>query len=107
MLLVFSALLLLIIILLVYLLQNQFRKRVGCLERLLAEERTKVSAAEKKLRMTATDTISTGLIDDAKLHLREKEILQNEVNNLFKFSLTGSNYDIRNQAFSQHSFNSF
>ncbi|XP_029633282.1 protein CROWDED NUCLEI 4 [Octopus sinensis] len=59
--------------------EKQFRKRIGCLEALLAEERSKLLASEKKLKLISTDIVSTGLSDDAKLHLREKELLQEEL----------------------------
>lgn len=59
--------------------QNQFRKRIDCLERLLAEERQKLAATEKKLALVSTENISTAMSDDAKLFAREKELLQAEV----------------------------
>ncbi|XP_041360782.1 interaptin-like [Gigantopelta aegis] len=57
---------------------NQIKKRVSSLERQLAEERLKVSTAQKKLQLLATDHQSISLSDDSKLHLREKELLQEE-----------------------------
>ena len=62
-----------------FFLQGQFRKRVHCLERILAEERQKLAATEKKLALVSTKTLSTAMSDDAKLHEREKEILHNDV----------------------------
>ncbi|KAJ8322162.1 hypothetical protein KUTeg_000633 [Tegillarca granosa] len=59
--------------------ENQFRKRIDCLERLLAEERKKLSATEKKLTLMSTETLSTAMSDDVKLHNREKELLQIEL----------------------------
>ena len=59
--------------------QNLFRKRVDCLEQLLAEERQKVAAYEKKLFLVSTETLSSAMSDDVKLHEREKEILQADV----------------------------
>lgn len=58
---------------------NQFRKRIDCLERLLAEERQKLAATEKKLALVSTESISTAMSDDAKLFAREKELLQAEI----------------------------
>ena len=60
-------------------LQNQIKKRVSSLERQLAEERLKVATAQKKLQLVATEQQSISLSDDSKLHLREKELLQEEV----------------------------
>ncbi|XP_021343412.1 golgin subfamily A member 4-like isoform X3 [Mizuhopecten yessoensis] len=59
--------------------ENQFRKRINCLERLLAEERKRVATTEKKLALVSTETLSSAMSDDAKLHEREKELLQSEV----------------------------
>ncbi|GAB1599791.1 uncharacterized protein LOC106879862 [Argonauta hians] len=59
--------------------EKQFRKRICCLETLLAEERSKLLASEKKLKLISSDIVSTGLSDDAKLHMREKELLQEEL----------------------------
>ncbi|XP_069106390.1 uncharacterized protein [Argopecten irradians] len=59
--------------------ENQFKKRINCLERLLAEERKKVATTEKKLALVSTETLSSAMSDDAKLHEREKELLQDEV----------------------------
>ncbi|XP_060067410.1 uncharacterized protein LOC132547643 isoform X2 [Ylistrum balloti] len=59
--------------------ENQFKKRISCLERLLAEERKKVATTEKKLALVSTETLSSAMSDDAKLHEREKELLQSEV----------------------------
>lgn len=59
--------------------QNQFRKRIDCLERLLAEERQKLAATEKKLALVSTENISSAMSDDAKLFAREKDLLQAEV----------------------------
>ncbi|KAK3088191.1 hypothetical protein FSP39_015959 [Pinctada imbricata] len=58
---------------------NQFRKRIECLERLLAEERQKLASAEKKLALVSTVSLSSAMSDDAKLYAREKELLQQEV----------------------------
>ncbi|XP_067666411.1 uncharacterized protein [Haliotis asinina] len=55
------------------------KKRVESLERLLAEERLKVMTAEKKLLLVTQETVSTAMSDDSKLHLREKELLQQEL----------------------------
>ncbi|KAL5014691.1 hypothetical protein ScPMuIL_008961 [Solemya velum] len=57
--------------------ENQFRKRLDCLEQLLAEEKQKTLALEKKLSLT--DTASTGMSDDVKLQIQRKEFLQTEV----------------------------
>jgi len=59
--------------------QEQFKKRIRSLETLLAEERKKVSYLEKKIENTPRDNISFAMSDDAKLHMREKELLQSEV----------------------------
>ncbi|XP_046343602.1 trichohyalin-like isoform X2 [Haliotis rufescens] len=58
---------------------RQMKKRVESLERLLAEERLKVMTAEKKLLLVTQETVSTAMSDDSKLHLREKELLQQEL----------------------------
>ncbi|CAC5380446.1 unnamed protein product [Mytilus coruscus] len=59
--------------------EGQFRKRIHCLERILAEERQKLAATEKKLALVSTETLSTAMSDDAKLHEREKEILHSDL----------------------------
>ncbi|VDI00770.1 Hypothetical predicted protein [Mytilus galloprovincialis] len=59
--------------------EGQFRKRIHCLERILAEERQKLAASEKKLALVSTETLSTAMSDDAKLHEREKEILHSDL----------------------------
>lgn len=63
----------------IFFFQNQFRKRIDCLERLLAEERQKLAATEKKLALVSTENISSAMSDDAKLFAREKDLLQAEV----------------------------
>ena len=60
-------------------LQEQLKKRVNSLEKLLAEERQKVAALEKKLTLTESETLSSAMSDDVKLHMREKELLLSEV----------------------------
>lgn len=55
------------------------KKRVNSLEKLLAEERQKVSALEKKLKLTGSENLSSAMSDDVKLHMREKELLLSEV----------------------------
>ena len=74
-------------------LQNQIKKRVSSLERQLAEERLKVATAQKKLQLVATEQQSISLSDDSKLHLREKELLQEEVRKqqFYKDTITVSN----------------
>ncbi|KAK6168105.1 hypothetical protein SNE40_021998 [Patella caerulea] len=59
--------------------EGQFKKRISSLERLLAEERQKVHTVEKKLRLADPDMHTSGMSDDVKLHLREKELLQDEL----------------------------
>ena len=59
--------------------QEQLKKRVTSLENLLAEERHKVAALEKKLTLTGSETLSSAMSDDVKLHMREKELLLSEV----------------------------
>ncbi|XP_045180255.2 golgin subfamily B member 1-like [Mercenaria mercenaria] len=59
--------------------EEQFKKRIRSLETLLAEERKKSSSLEKKLEFTGSDVISSAMSDDAKLHMREKELLQSEL----------------------------
>ncbi|KAL4217860.1 hypothetical protein ACF0H5_022599 [Mactra antiquata] len=59
--------------------EEQFKKRIRSLETLLAEERKKSSSLLKKLEITGTDVISSAMSDDAKLHTREKELLQSEL----------------------------
>lgn len=67
--------------------QNQFKKRIECLERLLAEERHKVAAADKKLALVSDETLSSAMSDDVKLRMREKEIMQSEVRANFLYVL--------------------
>lgn len=57
----------------------KLKNRIESLERLLAEERQKVSMAEKKVRMAYIETIAPSVSDDIKLRVREKELLQEEV----------------------------
>lgn len=69
--------------------QDQFKKRIRTLETLLAEERAKSSSLQHSLEVNGSDVISSAMSDDAKLHMREKELLQSEVNLgkcLFNFS---------------------
>lgn len=65
--------------------QEQFKKRIRSLETLLAEERKKSSSLEKKLEFAGSDVISSAMSDDAKLHQREKELLQSEASSSFLF----------------------
>ena len=62
--------------------QEQLKKRVTSLENLLAEERHKVAALEKKLTLTGSETLSSAMSDDVKLHMREKELLLSEVSKM-------------------------
>ena len=64
--------------------QEQLKKRVTSLENLLAEERHKVAALEKKLTLTGSETLSSAMSDDVKLHMREKELLLSEVGKMVR-----------------------
>ncbi|KAL8558787.1 hypothetical protein ACOMHN_043730 [Nucella lapillus] len=59
--------------------EAKLKNRIESLERLLAEERQKVSTAEKKLHLSAEHGLAPSLSDDVKLRLREKELLQEEL----------------------------
>ncbi|XP_025090812.1 COP1-interactive protein 1-like isoform X3 [Pomacea canaliculata] len=59
--------------------EAKLKNRIESLERLLAEERQKVSMAEKKVRMAYIETIAPSVSDDIKLRVREKELLQEEL----------------------------
>ena len=55
------------------------QRRVATLERQLGEEKRRVQAAEKKLKMV--DVPLSEVKDDVRLRQHEKEILQQEVRN--------------------------
>ncbi|XP_059146246.1 trichohyalin-like isoform X2 [Physella acuta] len=59
--------------------ESKLKVRIESLERLLAEERQKVSMAEKKLLLAGINTIAPSVSDDVKLRMREKELLQEEL----------------------------
>ncbi|KAK3766362.1 hypothetical protein RRG08_044547 [Elysia crispata] len=59
--------------------EAKLKGRIESLERLLAEERQKVSTAEKKLILSGTGTVAPSVSDDVKLRFREKELLQAEL----------------------------
>ncbi|GFS20260.1 sporulation-specific protein 15-like isoform X2 [Elysia marginata] len=59
--------------------EAKLKGRIESLERLLAEERQKVTTAEKKLFLAGIGTITPSVSDDVKLRMREKEILQDEL----------------------------
>ncbi|GFN85420.1 sporulation-specific protein 15-like isoform x2, partial [Plakobranchus ocellatus] len=59
--------------------EAKLKVRIESLERLLAEERQKVSTAEKKLMLAGIGTVTPSVSDDVKLRLREKELLQDEL----------------------------
>ncbi|XP_070208370.1 uncharacterized protein [Littorina saxatilis] len=59
--------------------EAKLKNRIESLERLLAEERQRVSMAEKKLHLSAEQGLAPSLSDDVKLRLREKELLQEEL----------------------------
>ncbi|CAL1537257.1 unnamed protein product, partial [Lymnaea stagnalis] len=59
--------------------EGKLKVRIESLERLLAEERQKVSMAEKKLMLAGIDTTAPSVSDDVKLRMREKELLQEEL----------------------------
>nr|KAG5686675.1 hypothetical protein BaRGS_025994 [Batillaria attramentaria] len=59
--------------------EAKLKNRIDSLERLLAEERHKVTMAEKKLNVSSAHTVAPSVSDDVKLRLREKELLQEEL----------------------------
>uniref|UniRef100_A0A2C9M2Y6 Uncharacterized protein n=1 Tax=Biomphalaria glabrata TaxID=6526 RepID=A0A2C9M2Y6_BIOGL len=59
--------------------EGKLKVRIESLERLLAEERQKVSMMERKLLLAGIDTTAPSVSDDVKLRMREKEMLQEEV----------------------------
>ncbi|XP_052250522.1 myosin-11-like isoform X2 [Dreissena polymorpha] len=74
--------------------EEQFKKRIRSLETLLAEERNKVSYLESRLNLVGSDVISSAMSDDAKLQVREKELLQSELRDSQKHA-TFANDQIR------------
>ncbi|KAH9489734.1 hypothetical protein Btru_057102 [Bulinus truncatus] len=58
--------------------EAKLKVRIESLERLLAEERQKVSMMERKLLLAGIDTTAPSVSDDVKLRIREKELLQDE-----------------------------
>ncbi|XP_055872478.1 microtubule-associated protein futsch-like isoform X2 [Biomphalaria glabrata] len=59
--------------------EGKLKVRIESLERLLAEERQKVSMMERKLLLAGIDTTAPSVSDDVKLRMREKEMLQEEL----------------------------